>query len=140
MSKDFYKHPIDDFLLTPYGPPSPYAYIIPVPNECVGLIIGKGGETIRYLQMKSGCKIQVAKKEIPSTNMRNVFIEGPPDKFDGAKELIENIVAEHRRIQENFSMIGEVNPFPGPYLNFSIPNAFTDIILGPGGSTIKQLY
>ena len=57
MSKDFYKHPIDDFLLTPYGPPSPYAYIIPVPNECVGLIIGKGGETIRYLQMKSGSKI-----------------------------------------------------------------------------------
>jgi far upstream element-binding protein len=98
MSKDFYKHPIDDFLLTPYGPPSPYAYIIPVPNECVGLIIGKGGETIRYLQMKSGCKIQVAKKEIPSTSMRNVFIEGPPDKFDGAKVLIENIVAEHRRI------------------------------------------
>jgi hypothetical protein len=30
--------------------------------------------------------------------MRNVFIEGPPDKFDGAKDLIENIVAEHRRI------------------------------------------
>lgn len=57
LSKDFYKHPIDDFMLTPYGPPSPYAYIIPVPNECVGLIIGKGGETIRFLQMRSGCKI-----------------------------------------------------------------------------------
>lgn len=72
--------------------------------------------------------------------MRNVFIEGPPDKFEGAKVLIENIVAEHRRIQENFSMIGEVNPFPGPYLNFAIPNAFTDIVIGPNGSTIKQLY
>ena len=103
MSKDFYKHPIDDFLLTPYGPPSPYAYIIPVPNECVGLIIGKGGETIRYLQMKSGSKIQVAKKEIPGTSLRNVFIEGQPDKFEGAKVLIEEIVEEHRKIQENFS-------------------------------------
>ena len=39
--------PYDDSLMTPYGPPSPYAYIIPVPNDCVGLIIGKGGETIR---------------------------------------------------------------------------------------------
>jgi len=37
----------DDSMMTPYGPPSPYAYIIPVPNDCVGLIIGKGGETIR---------------------------------------------------------------------------------------------
>jgi hypothetical protein len=49
LSKDVYNHEIDDFLLTPYGPPSPYAIIIAIPNECVGLIIGKGGETIRHL-------------------------------------------------------------------------------------------
>ncbi len=53
--------------------------------------------------MKSGSKIQVAKKEIPGgSNLRNVFIEGQPDKFDGARKLIESIVDEHRRIQENF--------------------------------------
>lgn len=66
LSKDLYRHDIEDFMLTPYGPPSPYAVIIAIPNECVGLIIGKGGETIRHLQVRSGCKIQVAKKEIPS--------------------------------------------------------------------------
>ena len=48
---------MDDSMMTPYGPPSPYAYIIPVPNDCVGLIIGKGGDTIRQLQMDSGAKI-----------------------------------------------------------------------------------
>ena len=32
--------------------------------------------------------------------MRNVFIEGPAEKFDGARKLIEDIVDEHRRIQE----------------------------------------
>lgn len=57
LSKDVYQHEIEDFLLTPYGPPSPYAIIISIPNECVGLIIGKGGETIRHLQVRSGCKI-----------------------------------------------------------------------------------
>lgn len=72
--------------------------------------------------------------------MRNVFIEGPPDKFDGSRRLIEDIVSEHRRIQENFSLIGEVNPFPGPYVNYVIPNAITDIIIGQNGQTIKQLY
>jgi len=38
---------IDETMMTPYGPPSAMAYIIPVPNDIVGLIIGKGGETIR---------------------------------------------------------------------------------------------
>ena len=38
---------IDDTMMTPYGPPSAQAYIIPVPNDIVGLIIGKSGETIR---------------------------------------------------------------------------------------------
>lgn len=48
---------VDDTMMTPYGPPSPMAYIIPVPNDIVGLIIGKGGETIRQLQLESGAKI-----------------------------------------------------------------------------------
>ena len=53
--------------------------------------------------MKSGSKIQVAKKEIPNSTMRNVFIEGPSDRFEGARKLIENIVDEHRKMQEQFS-------------------------------------
>lgn len=40
---------LDESMMTPYGAPSDYAYIIPVPNDIVGLIIGKNGETIRKL-------------------------------------------------------------------------------------------
>lgn len=72
--------------------------------------------------------------------MRNVFIEGPQEKFEGAKQLIEDIVNEHRRIQENFQSIGEVNPFPGPYHFFTIPNSLTDVVIGQNGSTIKSIY
>jgi hypothetical protein len=50
---------IEDHLMTPYGPPDKNARIIPVPNDCVGLIIGKNGETIRRLNREAGCKIQV---------------------------------------------------------------------------------
>jgi rRNA processing protein Krr1/Pno1 len=60
----------------------------------VGLIIGKNGETIRRLHRETGCKIQIAKKEIPNTDVRNVFIEGPPEKYENAKKLIEEIIAE----------------------------------------------
>ena len=93
---------LQDHLLTPYGPPSPQAYVIPVPNECVGLIIGKGGEMIRALQLKSGAKIQVAKCMIPDTNDRNVFVEGPLDKYDMAKQLVDSIVEEHYKLASSF--------------------------------------
>jgi transcription antitermination factor NusA-like protein len=47
---------MDASLTTPYGPPSEDAYIIPVPKDCVGLVIGKGGETIKMLQERSGAR------------------------------------------------------------------------------------
>jgi hypothetical protein len=40
---------VDDSMMTPYGLPSPYAYIMPIPNDAVGLIIGRGGDTVRNL-------------------------------------------------------------------------------------------
>lgn len=60
MNKTMYSsngQSFEEYLLTPYGPPSPYAYIIPVPNDCIGLIIGKSGEMIWKLQQDSGAKI-----------------------------------------------------------------------------------
>lgn len=89
---------MQDHLVTPYGPPSPNAYCIPVPNECVGLIIGKGGEMIRALQLKSGAKISVAKAMIPDTLKRNVFVEGLLETYMVAKQLIDAIVDEHVKL------------------------------------------
>ncbi len=71
------RNPVDLSLTTPYGPPAPDAYIVEVPNDCVGLVIGKGGETIRRLQAESGAKeVQVAADSAPGSNCRNVFVEG----------------------------------------------------------------
>lgn len=39
--------------------PGPDAVTMIVPNDKVGLIIGKGGETIKNLQNRSGARIQV---------------------------------------------------------------------------------
>lgn len=39
----------------------------------------------------------MAKKEIKDTNMRNVFVEGPTDKYQKAKEMIDEIIREHKR-------------------------------------------
>jgi len=87
---------MDDSMMTPYGPPSAQAYIVPVPDDVVGLVIGKGGDTIRQLQLDSGAKIQVAKKKVEATGMRNVFVEGPDDKYRKAKELLDDIIRVHK--------------------------------------------
>lgn len=49
---------------------------IQVPNDSVGLIIGKGGETVRALQQQSGAKIQIEPVHgVPPVD-RNVQIIG----------------------------------------------------------------
>lgn len=47
---------VDLALTTPYGRPSEGCSVIPVPNDCVGLVIGKQGTTIKMLAQASGCR------------------------------------------------------------------------------------
>ena len=121
---------VDESMLTPYGPPSPYAYILPVPNESIGLIIGKKGETIRRLQQDSGAKIQVAKKEVEETKQRYVFIEGPEDKYQHAKMLIEEIVDAWNRNHQPVNIPLETKPSEGPSQTVPIPENLIGLILG----------
>ena len=36
---------------------------VPIPNQHAGGIIGKGGNTIKDLQQRTGCKVQVSQKD-----------------------------------------------------------------------------
>ena len=90
----------------------------------MGLIIGKGGETIRFLQQQSGAKVQVAKREIGETGIRNVFVEGTQEKFDHAKRLIQAIIDEHRK---NATQKANSNLLT---VQFPIPNNLTGLIIG----------
>lgn len=125
------KNPVDESMLTPYGPPSPYAYIVPVPNDCIGLIIGKRGETIRRLQQDSGAKIQVAKKEREETKERYVFVEGTEDKYNHAKQLIDEIVDEWKKIHCKPDIPLESKPVGGPHSQtIPIPNNIIGLLTG----------
>lgn len=130
-------NPDEMHLISPYGKPSPNAKIIPVPNDCVGLLIGKSGETIKKLIKESSCKILIAIKEIPNTETRNIFIEG--ENFEVAKRLIEEIVAHQQKVRLNLLHIGENNPFPGPYVLVKIPNEYAGLIIGKSGEQVKKI-
>lgn len=65
---------------------------IMVPNRTVGLIIGRGGETIRDLQERSQCHVNIVGPEKAVNGLRPVNLIGIPQAAAMAKELIMEIV------------------------------------------------
>ena len=78
-----------------YGYPGP-SKKIDIPNGRVGVIIGKGGETIKYLQLQSGAKIQVTRDmdADPNSTSRAVELTGTPDQIAKAEQLINDVLSE----------------------------------------------
>lgn len=63
-----------------------------VPSDAVGMIIGKGGETIREMQNTTGCKINVAQSSGPGETEREIILIGSHDSIARAKVAIEEKV------------------------------------------------
>ncbi|KAH0563286.1 hypothetical protein GP486_002141 [Trichoglossum hirsutum] len=65
---------------------------IMVPDRTVGLIIGRGGETIRDLQDRSGCHVNIVGEAKSVNGLRPVNLIGSMQAASMAKELIMEIV------------------------------------------------
>ncbi|XP_078312360.1 far upstream element-binding protein 3-like isoform X2 [Crassostrea virginica] len=66
-----------------------------VPGNKVGLVIGKGGETIRQLQRRGGVKMVIIQDDnIPSVHEKPLRISGDPHKCQRAKEMVLELLAE----------------------------------------------
>ncbi|KAL6316975.1 hypothetical protein AAG906_024514 [Vitis piasezkii] len=68
---------------------------IQVPNEKVGLIIGKGGETIKSLQTRSGARIQLIPQHLPEGDQskeRTVRVTGDKKQIEMAREMIKEVM------------------------------------------------
>ncbi|KAK2037779.1 KH domain-containing protein [Colletotrichum somersetense] len=76
----------------PGGGPDKIHDAIYVPSEAVGMIIGKGGETIRDMQNGTGCKINVAQSSGPGEVQREIALIGSRDSITRAKQAIEEKV------------------------------------------------
>ncbi|KAK6504802.1 hypothetical protein TWF481_006741 [Arthrobotrys musiformis] len=69
---------------------------IRVPIDAVGMIIGKGGETIKEMQNTTGCRINVLSQQT-SDGEREISLSGPPDAIARAKAAIDEKVETARR-------------------------------------------
>ncbi|KAL0372174.1 UNVERIFIED_CONTAM: Far upstream element-binding protein 1 [Sesamum calycinum] len=66
-------------------------------NFQVGLVIGKGGETIKNMQARTGARIQVIPLHLPPGDMskeRTVQIDGTSEQIEAAKQLVEEVISE----------------------------------------------
>ncbi|KAK0705492.1 hypothetical protein B0H67DRAFT_385134 [Lasiosphaeris hirsuta] len=130
---------------------------IMVPDRTVGLIIGRGGETIRDLQERSGCHINIVGENKSVNGLRPVNLIGPPAAARHAKELILEIVDSDSRNGNNPAAPAARAPRndnfggggggggggPGGHdkVNDSIyvPSDAVGMIIGKGGETIREM-
>jgi len=62
-----------------------------IPENLVGLVIGRGGEQIKRLQSDSGCKIRIA-REGDGTQERTCTLTGSQLCIDEAKRMLGEVV------------------------------------------------
>ncbi|XP_039059046.1 uncharacterized protein LOC120202727 [Hibiscus syriacus] len=69
---------------------------IDISQNKVGVIIGKAGETIEYLQLQSGAKIQIQRDTDadPNSMTRPVELVGTAEQIAKAEQLINDVLAE----------------------------------------------
>ncbi|XP_012077120.1 far upstream element-binding protein 2 isoform X2 [Jatropha curcas] len=116
-----------------------------VPNDKVGVLIGKGGDTIRYLQYNSGAKIQITRDADadPHSTTRPVEIIGTLSNISKAEKLISAVIAE-ADAGGSPSLVARGLPSAqtavvADQLEMQVPNEKVGLIIGRGGDTIKAL-
>ncbi|KAL3765235.1 hypothetical protein ACHAW5_010854 [Stephanodiscus triporus] len=97
----------------------------------VGRVIGKGGEMIRDLQARSGCRIDVD-QNVPSGAPRIVTYRGTRASIDFAKQLVSMLCTE--RGKEADLPLGRAST-----KSLHIPGNVIGKIIGRGGEMIRKL-
>ncbi|KAK8591818.1 hypothetical protein V6N13_031844 [Hibiscus sabdariffa] len=144
-TKEDNEEPSDELLQQGIDDGSTITRKMEVPNAKVGVLIGKAGDTIRYLQYNSGAKIQImrdadADRDAPT---RPLEIIGTLSSINKAAKLISAVIAEAdaggspslvARGLATTQASGDADQ-----IEIQVPNEKVGLIIGRGGETIKGL-
>uniref|UniRef100_A0A2P2IPZ1 Uncharacterized protein MANES_17G094800 n=1 Tax=Rhizophora mucronata TaxID=61149 RepID=A0A2P2IPZ1_RHIMU len=113
---------------------------ITIPNGKVGVVIGKGGETIKYIQTQSGAKIQITKDQEsdPHALTRDVDLMGTSEQISRAEKLINEVIAETDSGGSASSAVHGVGT-EAEQFSMKVPNDKVGLLIGKGGETIKYM-
>ncbi|KAG8472671.1 hypothetical protein CXB51_034551 [Gossypium anomalum] len=145
-AKEDNKQPSDDLPQQEVDDGTTITRKMEVPNAKVGVLIGKAGDTIRYLQYNSGAKIQImrdadADRDAPT---RPVEIIGTLSSIIKAEKLINAVIAEVADAGGSPSLVARglaTTQAAGAadQIEIQVPNEKVGLIIGRGGETIKGL-
>ncbi|XWS26391.1 hypothetical protein CRYUN_Cryun26dG0028400 [Craigia yunnanensis] len=114
---------------------------IDIPQIRVGVIIGKAGETIKYLQLQSGAKIQVQRDmdADPNSVSRPVELTGTAEQIAKAEQLINDVLAEAEAGGSGIVSRRLTGHAGSEHFETKIPNNKVGLVIGKGGETIKNM-
>uniref|UniRef100_A0A8C7H4T0 KH-type splicing regulatory protein n=2 Tax=Oncorhynchus TaxID=8016 RepID=A0A8C7H4T0_ONCKI len=116
-----------------------------IPAGKAGLIIGKGGETIKQLQERAGVKMILIQDGSQPPNMdKPLRIIGDPYKVQQAKELVNEILRERDHAgfgdRNNFgNQMGGGGGGGGGGMDVPVPRHSVGVVIGRSGEMIKKI-
>ena len=103
-----------------------------LPDDRIGLVIGKGGMTIRHIQLSTGSNIQIPKMaDADDPTVRTATVSGPDQ---ATCQRAQDEMLKYINQTEISRGIGV-----GPTLEVEVPDHKCGLIIGRQGSTISQL-
>uniref|UniRef100_A0A672YHW0 Far upstream element-binding protein 3-like n=1 Tax=Sphaeramia orbicularis TaxID=375764 RepID=A0A672YHW0_9TELE len=110
-----------------------------IPASKVGLVIGRGGDTIKQLQERAGVKMMMIQDgPMPTGADKPLRISGDPYKVQAARELVLEVIREKdgdfRSGRNDFTA-----RLGGASLDVPVPRFAVGIVIGRNGEMIKKI-
>ncbi|XP_055923226.1 far upstream element-binding protein 1 isoform X2 [Eupeodes corollae] len=124
-------------------PPGPTGYPpyqeIMVPGAKVGLVIGKGGETIKMLQEKTGAKMVIIQDGPNQEVIKPLRISGDFQKIEHAKMLVFELIQDKDSVRPGGGGFNNSNGSGGESAEVFVPKVAVGVVIGKGGDMIKKI-
>lgn len=105
---------------------------IVIPHDKCGIVIGKGGQTLRNLRSTYGCSVNLDSTENTGDD-KPLRIAGPP-------EQVRLVVAEVHKMMAAKESIQSIKVPPGQdHVQFMIPKISVGVVIGKSGETINKI-
>uniref|UniRef100_A0A3P9DBR9 KH-type splicing regulatory protein n=1 Tax=Maylandia zebra TaxID=106582 RepID=A0A3P9DBR9_9CICH len=109
-----------------------------IPAGKAGLVIGKGGETIKQLQERAGVKMILIQDASQGPNVdKPLRIIGDPYKVQQAQEMVQEILRD--RDQGGYSERSEFSSRMGGGMDIPVPRHSVGVVIGRNGEMIKKI-
>ncbi|KAK0140778.1 Far upstream element-binding protein 3 [Merluccius polli] len=111
-----------------------------IPANKVGLVIGKGGETIKQLQERTGVQmIMIQNDPLPTGADKPLRITGDPYKVQVARELVAKLIRDKDLGDFRVGKAEFGSKIGGNSLDVAVPRFAVGIIIGRNGEMIKKI-